>query len=154
MWRVGITTVLVVAGFATTAVAAPLTEGPWLFQSNYGGGKKRLVRAYVEVTPTAATILSLDGNTVPKCSKGPKLRGALSYTAKKPQIAIVNSSFSTKWIKLVSYSGFSGKIKLKGTIDTNRIKGTLWFRAKLRTFGNCSIKEKFNVKRQATYTTT
>jgi hypothetical protein len=156
MRSVGIGTVIVVLGLAaSTAFAAPLSNGNWLFQSNYGGGKSRLIRIDVEDTgpgPQAA-IMTLSGSTIAKCSKGPKRKVVITYTAKKPRIEIVgNSSFSSKWIKLVSYSGFSGKIKLKGSIDTSRVKGTLWFRATTKLFGKCSVKEKFSVKVQATPT--
>ena len=152
--------VIVVALAAPAAQSAPLTPGTWLFQSNYGSkprpGKPpddvRLMRVYVEYEEGAqALMLGIEGNTGAKCSKFPGRRTPVSYAVKKPRVAIGDDgSFATKWMKLASSSGYKGKIKLTGgTINSERVKGTLRLRMKIKSLGRCSEKHRFRVKIQA-----
>jgi hypothetical protein len=153
MRTAGIAAVVVAVGLAASAAhAAPLTEGPWLFQSNYGGGKSRLMRVYVEVGGGQAAILGVSGTTRANCSKVPGRRTPVSYTAKNARIAIRgNGTFASKAMKLASSRGIgAGKVKLRGSIDSERVKGTLWLRTALGPLGICSTTESFSVKVQAT----
>src|SRR5687767_6688151 len=115
-----IAAVVVVVGLtASAAHAAPLTPGPWLFQSNYGTprpGDVRLMRVYVEVEEGAqAMILGISGNTGANCSKFPGRRMQVSYTVRKPRVAIRDdASFASEWMRLVSSSGYGGRVKLTG----------------------------------------
>ena len=149
-----------VALAAPAAHAAPLTPGTYLFQSNYGPKPRprkppsdvRLMRVDVEYEEGAqALILSIEGHTGAKCSKFPGRRTPVSYTVKKPRVVIRDDgSFATGWMKLVSSSGYKGKIKLtRGTITTERVKGTLRLRMKIKSLGRCSEKHRFRVKIQA-----
>jgi hypothetical protein len=151
----------VVFGLAAPAAhAEPLTPGPWLFQSNYGAGKSRVMRMYIQVgDPNAlngiapegwrAVIEGISGATRANCSKFSG-RASVSYTVKDPQLAIrEDGSFSSGWMKLVSISGYTGKIKMKGTINSERVVGTLWLRMNIRALGSCSVDERFRVTEQA-----
>ena len=94
-------------------------------------------------------ILGISGATRAKCSKFPG-RPTVSYTVKKPRVAIRgNGRFASGWMKLVSSSGIRGKVKLTGTIDSERVKGTLRLRMTIKSLGSCSTKERFKVKTQA-----
>ena len=152
--------VVVVALAAPAAHAAPLTPGVYLFQSIYGGkprpGKPpndvRLMRVYVEYEEGAqALILGISGNTGAKCSKFPGRRTQVSYTVKKPRVVIRDDgSFASTWMKLASSRGYTGKVKLTGgTINSERVKGTLRLRMKIKSLGRCSEKHRFRVKIQA-----
>ena len=149
-----------VAVAAPAAHADPLTPGTWLFQSNYGSKPRpreppndvRLMRVYVEFEEGAqALILGISGNTGAKCSKFPGRRTPVSYTVKKPRVEIRDDgSFASRWMKLVSSRGYTGKIKLTGgTINSERVKGTLRLRMKIKGLGRCSEKHRFRVKIQA-----
>lgn len=149
---------VVVVGLAAPAAhaAPPLTPGVWLYQSNYGGkprpGDHRLMRVYVEYEEGAqALILGIEGNTGAKCSKFPGRRTQVSYTVKKPRVAIRDDgSFASRWMKLASNSGYKGKVKLTGgTINSERVKGTLRLRMTIKSLGRCSTKHRFRVKIQA-----
>ena len=147
---------VVVVGLAASAAhAAPLTPGVWLFQSNYGGkpraGDSHLMRVYVEYEEgSQAMILGISGNTGADCSKIPDRRTQVDYTVKKPQVAIrADGGFASEWMKIASSPGYTGKVKLKGTIDSERVKGTLRLRMRIKTFGRCTIKERFRVRIQA-----
>ena len=69
----------------------------------------------------------------------------------KPRVVIrEDASFASKWMKLVSSSGYKGKLKLTGgTINSERVKGTLRLRMTIKSLGRCSTKQRFRVKIQA-----
>ena len=69
----------------------------------------------------------------------------------KPRVVIrEDASFASKWMKLVSSSGYKGKLKLTGgTINSERVKGTLRLRMTIKSLGRCSTKHRFRVKIQA-----
>ena len=149
-----------VAVAAPAAQSAPLTPGTWLFQSNYGSKPRprkppddvRLMRVYVEYEEGAqALILGISGNTGAKCSKFPGRRTPVSYTVKKPRVEIRDDgSFASRWMKLASSRGYTGKIKLRGgTINSERVTGTLRLRMKIKSLGRCSETHRFRVKIQA-----
>ena len=46
-------------------------------------------------------------------------------------------------------TGLTGKVKLTGTINSERVKGTLRLRLRNKTLGRCSTKHRFRVKTQA-----
>ena len=52
-------------------------------------------------------------------------------------------------MKLVSTSGYRGKLKLKGTVNTERVKGTLRLRMRIRSLGRCTEKHRFRVEKPA-----
>jgi hypothetical protein len=148
----------VVFGLAAPAAhAEPLTPGGWLFQSNYGGGKSRVMRMDIEVgdlnAPNGiapegwrAAVKTITGATRAKCSKfsGP---GSVSYTVKDPQQLVIreDGSFAGGWMKLVSIGGYTGTIKMKGTVNSERVVGHLWLRMKIRALGSCSVDERFRI---------
>jgi hypothetical protein len=75
---------------------------------------------------------------------GPLLRDLL---VKKPRIAVRDdASFTTEWMKL---AGVRGKIKLKGTINSERVKGTLRLTIRIKGLGRCTRQDRFRVKVQA-----
>ena len=95
-------------------------------------------------------MLGISGNTGANCSKFPDRRTTVSYTVKKPQVAIDDdASFASEWMKPVSSPGYRGRVKLRGTINSERVRGTFRLRMRIRAFGSCSIKERFKVKIQA-----
>jgi hypothetical protein len=152
--------VVVVALAAPAAHAEPLTPGVYLYQSNYGPKPRprkppndaRLMRVYVEYEEGAqALMLGIEGHTGAKCSKFPGRRTPVSYTVKKPRLEIRDDgSFASRWMKLASIPGYTGKIKLTGgTINSERVKGTLRLRMKIKSLGRCSEKHRFRVKIQA-----
>jgi hypothetical protein len=148
--------VVAVAGLAASvAHAAPLTPGVWLFAGNYGGeqrpGDARGMRVYVEFEEGAQPmILGISGSTGADCSKFPDRRTQVSYTVKKPQLPVNDdASFASDWMRLASSPGYTGRIKLKGTINSERVKGTLRLRMRIRGFGRCTTKHRFRVKLQA-----
>jgi hypothetical protein len=109
------------------------------------------MRVYVEFEEGAQPmILGISGNTGANCSKFPDRRTPVSYTVKKPRIAIGDdASFASEWMKLVSSSGYRGRLKLRGTINSERVKGTLRLRMRIRSLGRCTTKHRFRVKLQA-----
>lgn len=143
---------MAVAGMlASTANAAPPPDGTWLYQSNYGGKRPpndiRLMRVYVEIEEGKAANLNVSGNTGAKCSKFPDRTMPISYTVRKPRIVIrSDGTFSSKWMMVTP----SGKIKLRGSINKARIKGTLSLTMTgIKALGTCSTTHSFSVKTQA-----
>jgi hypothetical protein len=109
------------------------------------------MRVYVEVEEGAqAMILGISGNTGANCSKFPGRRMQVSYTVRKPRVAIRDdASFASEWMRLVSSSGYGGRVKLTGTINSERVKGILRLRMRITSLGRCSTKHRFRVKLQA-----
>jgi hypothetical protein len=109
------------------------------------------MRVYVEFEEGAQPmILGISGNAGANCSKFPGRRTQVSYTVKKPQVPILDdASFASEWMRLASSPGYRGKVKLKGTINSERVKGTLRLRMRIKSFGRCTTKHRFRVKIQA-----
>jgi hypothetical protein len=127
---------------APTAMAGSLpAPGSWV----YNGTTKAVpsVKFYVNTTPGAANIYSVDAIVSGRCGKQ---HSSIFAVAVQNEIHLAvkdNGTFSTKWFKTVGdATGEKGKAKIKGVFKGTKVTGRITARQHGSAFGKCSASKK------------